>query len=121
MGVEVKYDRAIIVQFASKLYAQARSIVLGYTVLGFLLGAVVALFVFKLMGVSGAGIGELMVAAVPGMYLGYRLGTERAFALRLQAQVALCQAEIEANTRASLVALGHVRSTHDGVRGDAQA
>ena len=40
-----------------------------------------------------------LVVAVVGALLGYAVGSERAFALRLMAQTALCQLQIERNTR----------------------
>ena len=47
---------------------------------------------------GGALIGGSIGALVLGL-IAFSLGQQKAFALRLQAQVALCQVQIEANTR----------------------
>lgn len=90
----VTYDPSIIQQAAEGLYAQARRILALGAVVGFIGGVVVAVSMgFKL------GMGEVIVAGAIGALIGYSLAQSRAFALRLQAQVALCQAQIEVNTR----------------------
>lgn len=86
------YDAKIIQEAADRLYSQANSVVLSYAMLGGLVG-----------GGAGFGIGRDVVPAVIGAVvvagLGFALGREKAFALKLQAQTALCQAKIEENTR----------------------
>ena len=91
------YDHSVIVAFADKLYAQAATIVATYTVLGAIVG-----------GGIGAGIGTqfpgrggliALVAAVLIGAIAFEMGRQRAFQLRLQAQIALCQVQIEVNTR----------------------
>jgi hypothetical protein len=94
---EVQYDPRIIVMFAQRLYDQAARIValcvaLG-AVAGFILGAIAGNAAFDAGIVTGA-----LAAFVFGAF-GYAVGQGRAFALRLQAQTALCQVQIEANTR----------------------
>jgi hypothetical protein len=92
-----KYDPSVIQQFADRLYAQAARIVLVYAVFGFTGGAVgggiltnAALDSFLIGAVFGGGLlGALFAVAAQ----------TRAFALRLQAQTALCQVQIEMNTR----------------------
>ena len=93
----VQYDPKIIVTFAERLYKQADSIVASYAMFAGLFGAL-----------AGAAAGAAsMNATVPGLLaglvlfalLGYVAGQARAFALRLQAQIALCQVQIESNTR----------------------
>lgn len=95
----VTYDAQIIVVFAESLYRQASTIVATYTVLGVLAGgfggAVLATAIHSDSRLIGVGIGALVVGIV-----GYSIGQQKAFGLRLQAQVALCQVQIEANTRA---------------------
>ena len=85
-------------QFASKLYSRASSIVATYTLLGLLIGAGSGLGALK-MGSLGQPImiGAIVICAM----IGYSIGSEKAFWLRLQAQTALCQVEIELNTRAA--------------------
>lgn len=89
------YDAGIIERFADKLYARAASIVVVYALLGAFvaLGAGVAIF---------AGIQNVVVAIIAGatiLVIAILLGQQRAFQLRLQAQLALCQVQIERNTR----------------------
>ncbi|MFT5469137.1 MAG: hypothetical protein ACI8UO_004252, partial [Verrucomicrobiales bacterium] len=98
MAQDIQYDPAIIQKFANALYKRARSIVAVMTLLGVLVG-----------GVVGFGMGHESDSALPfvlgGMFLagfiGYLVGQARVFALKLQAQIALCQMHIESNTRTS--------------------
>ena len=90
------YDASVICEFAESLYSQARGVVLSYTLAGILIGASVGAAIgssFRQGGVFGIA-GAVIVGAIA-----YQLGRQKAFALRLQAQVALCQVQIEANTR----------------------
>lgn len=87
----MQYDQKIIVEFASRLYSRATSVVATYTVFGVLVGAGAG-------GAIGHGAGAL-IGAVIGGAIGYSMGSEKAFQYRLQAQTALCQAQIESNTR----------------------
>ena len=95
-----QYDPAVINEFADRLYAQAKSIIATLTVLfGFLglvfgggVGAVLA------RGADGTMSGALVGALLGGL-IGYVIGRERAFVLKLQAQTALCQVQIESNSR----------------------
>lgn len=95
-----KYDAQVIVTFADDLYRQAGSIAATYAVLGVLIGLVLGAVVGNSVvpdggALIGAALGALLLGA-----LAFKIGQQRAFALRLQAQVALCQVQIEANTRA---------------------
>lgn len=91
-----KYDPEIIQKFADRLYRQARSIVAVYGVLGGLTGGIMALGLYA--------TNEQLVLPLLAMLLfvgiGVLIGQSRAFALRLQAQTALCQVCIERNTAA---------------------
>jgi len=95
--VTVQYEPKVIEEFAASLYAQADSIVVGYSLLGVLVGGAGGYVVGMLPGISPitAIIGFLL-----GGLVGFVTGTAKAFNLRLQAQQALCQVRIEANTRA---------------------
>jgi hypothetical protein len=90
------FDPAAIEAFRRHVEARTLTITATYTLLGLLLGfmAVAALF-----GRDGH-VGWLGITAMGllGGGLGYILGCERAFMLRLQAQMTLFQAHIEANT-----------------------
>lgn len=96
----VQYDPTVIHTFVERLYRQAKSIVVTATVLGVLVGFI-----------GGAALGNMnrdlrdastmimIFGVVIGGGLGYAIGQARAFALRLMAQTALCQVQIEENTR----------------------
>jgi len=92
--MSVTYDENIIATFADRLYARAALAVVQYVALGAAMGAAVAI-VTSLPWPVGAGIGAL---------LGGFFGNDRAFTLRLIAQTALCQAQIERNTRPTTAA-----------------
>jgi len=87
----MQYESKVIEQFAERLYGRAKSIIIRYTVFGVLIGAGVGYAAMHRP--VGTGIG----AVIAGI-LGYSLGVEKAFLLKLQAQTALCQVQIERNT-----------------------
>lgn len=88
-----EYNPELIQKLADKLYSQAKtSIVLG-TLIGFVAGG---LFGFSASHESATGG---VIGVVLGSIVGYLLGQSRAFSLRVQAQMALCQRQIELNTR----------------------
>ncbi len=102
----VQYDAAVIQEFAERLYRLARRIVVTATILGVLLGLILggALGVWLAPRsdspqMSSSSMGVMVGVAVLGGLLGFAYGMQRSFMLRFQAQTALCQAQIEANTR----------------------
>jgi len=105
-----EYDPKVIQKFVDRLYAQARSIVLTYTIAGVVVGGAGGYF-----GSQYLKIGNPIVIAVVGLLLlgaiGFAIGSKRAFVLRLQAQTALCQVKIEENTRNPAVSLGRSAGT----------
>ena len=105
------YDVQIIRTFAGRLYRRAASLVALYSLLGMVVGAILAGAAWNLMGESSVWIP--MAAWMFCGAVGYMIGSERAFKLRFEAQVALCQAQIEVNTKATtklLAQRGPVRS-----------
>jgi hypothetical protein len=86
------YDFSIIQKFADRLYRQASTVIAIYTFFGIVIG-------FTGGYVVGDGFGLGLLGAILFGLLGFWLGRERAFQLKLQAQTALCQAKIEENTR----------------------
>jgi hypothetical protein len=96
-STRVSFDPAVIQKYAGMLYQRALTIVWLYTAagvfLGLLLGASAGVFA-PAAGASGAFIGVLA-----GAFIGWNIGSQKAFWMELQAQIALCQVEIEANTR----------------------
>ena len=87
------YDGTVIRTFAGKLYASAAWALLIYPVF---FGAVGGFAGTQFYG-QGGGLGGL----ITGVVVGYYIASQRAFRLRLLAQTALCQAQIEENTRSS--------------------
>ena len=97
-----QYDPTVIVTFADKLYAQAQTvIVLSIVIGGMFGGGMLAGFAESLKSDSVLPFG--LAGVVIGGLLGLVIGRARAFALKLQAQVALCQMQIEQNTSAARV------------------
>lgn len=105
----VQYDPAIIQRFANRLYGRARTIVFLYTfiigVFGLFLGGIASeVLKDRDSKTAGSKIAErpLYPFAIGGFFfgwIGFLIGSERGFTLRLQAQTALCQKQIEENTR----------------------
>jgi hypothetical protein len=96
----VSYDPEVIQEFARRLYQRARTITLMYALVGLLVGFAVALAVLALTQHGKLeNNGVMGIAAIVGALFGYFAGTEKAFKLRLEAQQALCQIEIEKNSR----------------------
>lgn len=100
-----QYDPKVIHGCAEALYVQARGILVSWTVLGVALGGGAAFTLpgglgsLVRAGSSGSPMVLVALGALLGGLLGYFGARSRAAALRLQAQMALCQAQIEENTR----------------------
>lgn len=92
----VQYDSNIIRAHAEALYDQARGIVFMAGLIGFILGGIGGAMLDGAM--KGGPVGKIVLSLLV-MYIGIRYGRGRAFVLQLQAQTALCQVAIEANTR----------------------
>lgn len=89
-----KYDPTIIQKFADKLYSQANLIIILYLLIGAGLGAAGG----YALRATLPGDPTVIAAVVCGM-IGLALGLQRSFMLKVQAQTALCQIQIEENTR----------------------
>jgi hypothetical protein len=91
----IRYDPSVIQEFAEKLYRKANSIIVVATLLGIFIGA----------GLGALGIGLRtnstvnLILVIAGGLIGFTVGRERAFTLKLNAQTSLCQVQIEQNTR----------------------
>ncbi len=79
----VSYDPAVIRTFAQTLYDRAATIMFVYTAIGVVIGGTVGKLAF-------GNTGMFFLAALAGG-IGYFIGSQRAFLLKLQAQTALCQ------------------------------
>ena len=93
------YDPEVIQKFADRLYARSAGVVFVSTALGALIGLVGGPFVLQSLPPNLAlSLPEWVVPVVLAI-LGFLQGLERSFLLKLQAQTALCQVQIENNTR----------------------
>lgn len=99
------YDPSILEKHAARLHSRANLVVLTRTLLGLLLGPFLGLLAQRMVA---PGV-EAMAFIIPTVWcglMGYAIGREKAFQLRLEAQRTMCQVAIEKNTRA--VALIHM-------------
>lgn len=93
------YDPSIIEEHAATLYRRAARVVFFWTILVGAVASVAALLALKQYPAGDPTRMAILVSGVVGMMVGYYMGSGRAFQLRLQAQLALCQVAIERNTR----------------------
>src|SRR4051794_20777974 len=98
----VTYQPEVIEQFAERLYAEARMIIVKYALVWGIVAAIAALALVTsnkdLKGATGTfAIAGFAAGALGGGVIGYG----KSFLLRLQAQQALCQLQTEKNTRAN--------------------
>jgi hypothetical protein len=94
----VEYDRSVIQDFARRLYRAAKTVIIVFTLIGLLAGAGLGFIVSN----SVRGSSPEIVISFCSIFVGVIAcwaGIQRSFALRLRAQLALCQMMIEVNTR----------------------
>lgn len=109
----VSYDENVIVSFAERLYHRASSMVAVCTLGGAMIGAVPAVIAFSITRARPDAIAIIAVlVGLIGGVIGGMIGSERAFRLRLLAQQALCQVQIERNTRAAAMGMPPVPAAH---------
>lgn len=96
----INYDPSLIQEAANRLYSAAASIIFTSTFFGLIIGTVIggAIYYFVKPTHPDPGI-IILIGALLGGIFGYSSGRERAFRLKLEAQKALCQVQIEKNTR----------------------
>ena len=99
-----QYDEQILQQFADRVYRKAARVTLTYLVVGALLGALIGLtpvFIWSWKGTPASqpsiGGSELECIVLFGLIFA-SVGESKRFAWKLQAQVTLCQMQIERNT-----------------------
>jgi hypothetical protein len=93
------YDPAVIQRSADRLYTRAALVPVVSALLGALIGLVGAPYILPALPAALALHCPDWVPALVLGIVGLGQGLERGAQLRLQAQVALCQLEIERNTR----------------------
>ncbi|WXH27282.1 hypothetical protein WA016_01198 [Myxococcus stipitatus] len=91
----VQYDPNIIQTHAESLYEQAKGVVVRGGLAGFAVGA----FIGYAVGGSEGGSTLAVIGGALLAIIGVAMARSRALTLQLQAQMALCQVAIEANTR----------------------
>lgn len=96
--MSVAYDPEVIRKFAQKLYERAERMVVRSTLLWTVLGFMGGVGLGRAAQAGGNTLLGLVGAAFGGV-VGFMWAQERAFALKLSAQQALCQVAIEQNTR----------------------
>ena len=93
------YDPAVIQRSADRLYSRAAYVPVVSAILGVLIGFVGAPYILQALPPAlSLRCPDWVPALVLGI-IGLGQGLERGAQLRLQAQAALCQLEIERNTR----------------------
>lgn len=90
----MEYDKKILLEFADRLYKRARSIVVFYSIVGAFVGLILGAWV----GVVVKHPVMILVCFILGIVFGFVFGTNKAFQLKLQAQLTMCQVQIEENT-----------------------
>lgn len=100
-----QYDPKVLQKFADDLYSRARSIVISSCLIYGLLGYLVPWAAFSFIprtGDSSTALANLTwFICIFAALIGFAIGRQKAFKLKLQAQQILCQMQIEANTRQS--------------------
>ena len=89
----VTYDAARVQEYADRLHRSADQLVATYALGGIVTGAS--------LGFVTRDVRLTAVTAVLVGVIGYLMGRGKAFRLKLEAQLALCQSQIEKNTRTS--------------------
>lgn len=106
-----RYDAEVIAQYADKLYLEARWIMvttgIKYGIVSLMGSAALGLVLFRTLPPYVIGQNDsapiilfgIVALALIGTGLGVHEGEKKAFSLKLEAQQALCQRQIEMNTR----------------------
>ncbi len=87
----VTYDSELVREYADRMHRTAAGTILMYVAGGLLTGASI--------GFASRDLQTTAIAAILVGIIGFVVGRARAFRLKLEAQLALCQAQIEKNTR----------------------
>ena len=89
----IQFDESLIQKEAATLYKKARDIIAIYILVGFLFSALIG-FVF-----TDGNINVSLMAGVVGIVIGYASALSASHRLKFNAQMLLCQLQIERNTR----------------------
>jgi len=97
------YDPQVIQTFADRLYARTTGIIMVSTILGVIVGSAADPFIQQSLPSNLSANWPQWASPVALGIIGLLQGMERASSLKIQAQTALCQMQIEINTRKSPV------------------
>jgi hypothetical protein len=104
--VIINYDESVIVMHADQMYRRARTIALVLMSFGALSSVLATWFLLSTGYLWGrhpdSALPVLLLATIVGGLCGWAIGDARAATLRLAAQLALCQLQVERNTRAAV-------------------
>ena len=95
----ITYDPEVIQRFADKLYVRAATAIWVSAILGVIIGLMVGPFLIQSLPASVAVTVPIWISPILLGLLGFVQGMERAATLKIQAQTALCQLQIERNTK----------------------
>lgn len=105
-GGAVAYDEHVIEGFAAIMYRRAFWTVVIWTAIGLVVGLMIGGGISsgltmraRMQGDDSSSFFPTLLGFLVGGGLGYWIGLQKAFWLKLAAQVALCQVQIERNTR----------------------
>jgi hypothetical protein len=101
METMAQYNPDILQTFADDLYAKAAWIAVKSAVLGGLIGALLIAPLYMLdSGRNPVSHGEplFVLPTIFGALIGWAIGRRKSFSYKLQAQMTLCQMQIELNT-----------------------
>lgn len=93
-----EYDPKVIQDYAEGLYKQSKSVTTCY----FFIGIFAAILIFSKISEILMGEFDFLIIAIGvflGSVMGLFAGRNRAFEMQLEAQQALCQVEIQENTK----------------------
>jgi len=100
--MNIVYEPEYIKDYANTLYQQAKYVI----PLHFFIGIFLGFFVFNAISIMLMDMLDFLIPSIGvlvGGVMGLQVGRNRASQLKLQAQLALCQLNIEENTRPSNV------------------
>ncbi|MEO6875089.1 MAG: hypothetical protein ABI222_09730 [Opitutaceae bacterium] len=92
----IRYDAPLLQKLTDKLGARAAAVFVSSIIAGMVTGC---LFGYAAMLIFMSPISLIIPGLVVGAVTGALIGQQRTIALKLQAQIAACLIQIEANTR----------------------
>ncbi|MBM3465001.1 MAG: hypothetical protein FJX76_23120 [Armatimonadetes bacterium] len=95
-----RFDAHLVGELADSLDTEADKTPFLYAVAGAILGAAaLSMMLTDLLAEGPHRVIAIVIGAALGLLLGFALGRQRAFAMRMQAQLVLAQVQLERNTK----------------------